>query len=181
MCVQQWKCSHYKKLKLSFCLTNSALKHEGVRGGGFIDPQILNLKNSWKQVVIFTPGEQGHGIHWIGGSVGPKAGLNDLEKRKISPLYGLKPRHLGRRNRSQLLYRLSNLAPCLDNNIFRWSWELFQFESQQVQRLFVVLICRSKRKHLLTVSLTCHVFYFLSFFIPLKTDNLCWGRKKIII
>lgn len=90
-----------------------------MRGDGFIDPHILDLKNSWKQVVSFTPGEQGHGIQWIEGSVGPEAGLNDLEKRKISPLYGLKLRHFDRRNRSQLLGRLNNLAPCLDNNIFR--------------------------------------------------------------
>jgi hypothetical protein len=30
----------------------------------------------------FTPGERASGIHWIGGWVGPRAGLDDVEKRK---------------------------------------------------------------------------------------------------
>jgi hypothetical protein len=28
----------------------------------------------------FTPGERTPGTHWIGGWVGPRAGLNDMEK-----------------------------------------------------------------------------------------------------
>jgi hypothetical protein len=28
----------------------------------------------------FTPGERAPGTHWIGGWVGPRAGLDDLEK-----------------------------------------------------------------------------------------------------
>jgi hypothetical protein len=31
----------------------------------------------------FTAGERAPGTHWIGGWVGPRAGLNDVEKRKI--------------------------------------------------------------------------------------------------
>jgi hypothetical protein len=31
------------------------------------------------------------GIHWIGGWVDPRAGLNDVKKRRISPLPGLEP------------------------------------------------------------------------------------------
>jgi hypothetical protein len=31
----------------------------------------------------FTPGERAPGTHWIGGWVGPRTGLDDVEKRKI--------------------------------------------------------------------------------------------------
>jgi hypothetical protein len=36
----------------------------------------------------FTPGERGPGTHWIGW-VGPRTGLDDVEKRKILTLPGL--------------------------------------------------------------------------------------------
>jgi hypothetical protein len=54
----------------------------------------------------FTPGERAPGTHWIGGWVGPKAGLDDMEKRKFLPLLGLELPPLGRPARSQSLYRL---------------------------------------------------------------------------
>jgi hypothetical protein len=41
------------------------------------------------------------GTHWIGGWVGPRAGLEDVEKRKLFTLPGL-----GLPDRSQSLYRL---------------------------------------------------------------------------
>jgi hypothetical protein len=34
----------------------------------------------------FTPGERAPGTQWIGGWVGPRAGLNDVEKRKFLTL-----------------------------------------------------------------------------------------------
>jgi hypothetical protein len=37
----------------------------------------------------FTPEERAPGIHWIGGWVGSRAGLDDMEKRKFLPLPGL--------------------------------------------------------------------------------------------
>jgi hypothetical protein len=37
--------------------------------------------------------------------MGPRAGLDDVEKRKFLPLPGLELRHLGRPARSQSLYR----------------------------------------------------------------------------
>jgi hypothetical protein len=40
----------------------------------------------------FTPGETVPGIHWIGGWVDPRAGLDDLEKRKFLTLPGLRTR-----------------------------------------------------------------------------------------
>jgi hypothetical protein len=36
----------------------------------------------------FTPGEISPGIHWIGGSVGPRTGLDEVEKRKFLTLPG---------------------------------------------------------------------------------------------
>jgi hypothetical protein len=44
----------------------------------------------------FTPGEKASGTHWVGGLVGPRTGLNDVERRKILPLPGLEIRRLGR-------------------------------------------------------------------------------------
>jgi hypothetical protein len=40
----------------------------------------------------FTPGERAHGTHWIGGWVGPRPGLDDVEKRKFFTLQGLELR-----------------------------------------------------------------------------------------
>jgi hypothetical protein len=54
----------------------------------------------------FTPGEKSHGTHLIGGWVGPRAGLDDVEKRKFLTLPGLGLRPLGRAARGQSLYRL---------------------------------------------------------------------------
>jgi hypothetical protein len=44
--------------------------------------------------------------HWIGVWVGPRAGVDYLEKRKFLILQGLEFRHLDRPARSQSLYRL---------------------------------------------------------------------------
>jgi hypothetical protein len=54
----------------------------------------------------FTPGKC-PGTHWIGGWVGPRAGLDDVENRKFLTLPGQKLRFLGRPARSHSLYRLS--------------------------------------------------------------------------
>jgi hypothetical protein len=40
----------------------------------------------------FTPGERAHGTHWIGGWVDLRVGLDDMEKRKLLTLPGLKLR-----------------------------------------------------------------------------------------
>jgi hypothetical protein len=42
------------------------------------------------------PGRFIPGTHWIGGWVGPRAGLDDMEKRKFLTLPGLEFRPLGR-------------------------------------------------------------------------------------
>jgi hypothetical protein len=61
----------------------------------------------------FTPGERASGTHWIGGWVDPRAGLDDVEKRKFFTLPGLELRPLSRQDRSQSLYRL-----CYPSSIF---------------------------------------------------------------
>jgi hypothetical protein len=53
-----------------------------------------------------TPGERATGTHWVGGWVDPRAGLDDVEKRKFLILPGLELRPLDRSARSQSLYRL---------------------------------------------------------------------------
>jgi hypothetical protein len=59
----------------------------------------------------FTSGERVPSTHWIGGWLCPRAGLDDVEKRKILPLPGLKIRPLGRPVSSQSLYDCAIPAP----------------------------------------------------------------------
>jgi hypothetical protein len=64
-------------------------------GSGCIDPHILHLGTNWRWVISFMPRplppqERGPGTLWIGGWVGPRTGLEDVERRKILPLLGLK-------------------------------------------------------------------------------------------
>jgi hypothetical protein len=54
------------------------------------------------------PGKEPPDTQWIGGWVGLRAGLDDVEKRKFLTLSGLELRPLGRSARSQSLYRLSS-------------------------------------------------------------------------
>jgi hypothetical protein len=105
------------KVKLSLCLTNLALRHEGVWGSWCIDPHFLDLSTSWRWMVSFTPlplypSERAPGTHWIGGWVGPRAGLDYVEKRKFLTLPGLELRPLSRPARSQSLYRLRYPGSC---------------------------------------------------------------------
>jgi hypothetical protein len=51
----------------------------------------------------FTPRERVSGTHWIGGWVGAKAGLDDVEKRKFLTLSGLELRPLDHSARSPSL------------------------------------------------------------------------------
>jgi hypothetical protein len=60
------------------------------------------------------PGRFTPGTHWIGGWVGPKTGLDEVERRKFLPLPGLELRLLHRPASSQSLYRLH--YPCSLND-----------------------------------------------------------------
>jgi hypothetical protein len=99
----------YISTKLSLCLTNSALCHEDVWGAVCIDPRILDIDISWSWVSSFTPRPlypREKGIHWIGGWVNLRTGMDKVERRKILPLPGLELRPLGRPAPSQPLYWL---------------------------------------------------------------------------
>jgi hypothetical protein len=54
----------------------------------------------------FTPGERPPRTHWIGGWLDPRAGLDDVEKRKFLTLPGLELRPFSRPACSQALCRL---------------------------------------------------------------------------
>jgi hypothetical protein len=72
-------------VKLSLCLTNDALRHEGVWGSRCTDSHFLDLGivgGEWSasRPGRCTPGEIASGTHWRGGWVDPRAGLDDMEK-----------------------------------------------------------------------------------------------------
>jgi hypothetical protein len=57
-------------------------------GSGDIVPRILNLGTKWNCMVSFMPvrfttGDRAPVTHWIGGWVGPRAGLDAVDNRKI--------------------------------------------------------------------------------------------------
>jgi hypothetical protein len=64
----------------------------------------------------YTPKERAPGTHWVGGWVGPRAGLDIVEKRKFLTLQGLKIRHLGHSacSLSQSLLTLLRLCSSLN-------------------------------------------------------------------
>jgi hypothetical protein len=66
------------------CLINSVARHENVHGTKFIGPLFLTSAldgGEWSssRPGCFTPGERTAGVHWIGGWVGPRAGLDAAE------------------------------------------------------------------------------------------------------
>jgi hypothetical protein len=70
-------------------------------------------------VVSFTPEDRAPDTHQIRGLVGPRAGLDDIEKRKFLTLLGLELQLLGLPARSQSLYRLHYLQNVGINNIVK--------------------------------------------------------------
>jgi hypothetical protein len=80
-------CIFNNKVKVFFQLTNCALCHEGIWGSGRIDPHILYLGTvtPWP----LYPRQQSPGTHWMGGWMDPRAGVDDVEKRKFLISQGL--------------------------------------------------------------------------------------------
>jgi hypothetical protein len=64
-------------------------------GSGCIDPRILDLGTSWRlngqlHASFALPlGKKVPGTHWVGGRVGQRTGLGDMERTKNLPLPGL--------------------------------------------------------------------------------------------
>jgi hypothetical protein len=81
--VKELECRLGKVKVLS--LLNYALRHDDEWGSGCIDQCFLYLGTSWRCVVRFTPlplypRETAPGTLSIGGWVGLRAGLDDMEK-----------------------------------------------------------------------------------------------------
>jgi hypothetical protein len=81
---------------------NYVLRHDDVWGG--VDAQIhvflasTVARGEWSASLPgrFTPREEALSTHWIGGRVGPTAGLDKLKKWKFLPQPGLELRPFGR-------------------------------------------------------------------------------------
>jgi hypothetical protein len=63
-----------------------------IMGSEYIDPCILDLRiigdeRSSSRLDRFTPWEIAPGIHWIGGWVCPRTGLDDAEKKESCPYW----------------------------------------------------------------------------------------------
>jgi hypothetical protein len=82
---------------------------------GDLTSALVGVEWSASRPCRFTPGKEPPDTHSIRGSVGPRAGLHNLEKTKFLTLPGLKLRPLSRPARSQSLYRLH--SPGLGRNI----------------------------------------------------------------
>jgi hypothetical protein len=72
----------------------------------FLTSALAGVERSASRKGRYTPGERAPGTHWRGGWVDPRAGLDDVVKRKFLTLQGLELRPFGHPARSQSLYRL---------------------------------------------------------------------------
>jgi hypothetical protein len=61
----------------------------------FLTSALVGNELSASRPSRFTPEERAPSTHWIGGLVDPRAGLDDVEKRKFLTLLGLELRPLG--------------------------------------------------------------------------------------
>jgi hypothetical protein len=55
----------------------------------FLTSALVGSEWSTSRPGRFNPGERVPGTHWIGGWVGPRTGLDEVEKRKFLTLPGL--------------------------------------------------------------------------------------------
>jgi hypothetical protein len=72
----------------------------------FLTSALAGAEWSASRSCRFTPEERAPDTHWTGGWATPRAGLDDVEKRKFLTLPGFELRTLGHPARNQSLYRL---------------------------------------------------------------------------
>jgi hypothetical protein len=77
-----------------------------VQNHAFLTSELAGDELSASRSGRFTPGERSSGAHWTEVWAAPKAGMEDVKKRKCLPLQELEFRPLCRPARSQSLYRL---------------------------------------------------------------------------
>jgi hypothetical protein len=112
-CLHMWKVSECSKVKvkLSLCLINQALHHEGIWWSRCIDPHFLDLGASWRWVVSFTSWPlypRGKSCQYpLDRRLGVAQSWSGRHgEEEIFDLPGLKLWPLGRPASSQSLYRL---------------------------------------------------------------------------
>jgi hypothetical protein len=71
----------------------------------FLTSALVGVEWSASRPGPYIARERAPGTPWIGGRVGPRAGLDDVEKTTFLALPGLELRSHGRPARSQSLYR----------------------------------------------------------------------------
>jgi hypothetical protein len=54
------------------------------------------VSGQFHALTALPPAKEPPGTHWMGGCVGPRAGLEDMEKRQFLILLGLELQRLGR-------------------------------------------------------------------------------------
>jgi hypothetical protein len=67
-----------------------------VQSHTFLTSALVWGERSASRLGRFTLGEAAPGTHWVGGWMGPRIGLDDVEKRKILTLPRVELRPLGR-------------------------------------------------------------------------------------
>jgi hypothetical protein len=72
----------------------------------FLTSALFKVSGQLHAPAALPPGKEPPRTHWIGGWVGPRAGLDDVWKRKFLTLAGLELLTLGHPGRSQSLYRV---------------------------------------------------------------------------
>jgi hypothetical protein len=86
-----WLSLTRKLREFTFDLTSRSSKHMEEWGTTppFITFALDGGEWSGLRPCRFTPGERAPGTHWIGGWMGPRFGLDAVEKRQILPLTGI--------------------------------------------------------------------------------------------
>jgi hypothetical protein len=139
-------------------------------GSGCIDHVFLTSALVGGEWSVSPPGERAPGAHWIGGWVGSRTGLDDMEKRRFLTLLGLELLPLCRPAHSQPLYRLR--YPGSEVNVILKYNEFPHFVTSQVPG-------QSSR----IWNEVLHIFWtlFANLYIVLASMMICRRHRSIVI